>query len=329
LIMIKKHILFVILLNSLVCFSLNAQFRTGRNFAEGDIITTVDLNQNEQVTTKFKIYDYVMILPLKDTNFIEEIEISFSFADDLFYHIENFLLCSYSNLNIDYNLEAPFHFYSEGSRIYYSLLQKNRKVFLKLPLIDGKRDLNSPDTLYPAGLTNKEDFPIIFTIAPAMKGLPDFLKDSEIEVTVTKKIAPISFLKIKIPEIETKEAELKINNIVAKFSSDYIKVEPGSNLIWVKIPGYEPIEQIVNLKSGEKKEIILNLTKIIPSILIEAPENAEVYFNGKKVDQKKFKVEIGTHTILFILDGYKVSKQIEITENREYKVSLFLKISVD
>lgn len=328
--MSKKKIFFAFLFVSLICFNLSAQFRTGRDFAEGDIETVIDLNSQEQVNCKIKSLDFVMILPIEDTTLIEELEILFNFEEDLFYHIENFLLCSYSNLNFrQEEFIAPFHFNSKAKRIYYSLLKKNKKLFYKIPMIDGKKIVNSPDIIYPSGFVETSDFPIIFTIAPAMKGLPNFLYDSEIDLTVTKKLTPISFLKINLKDIAEEDVSLKINNTNVKYSKGFIKVKPGSNLIYLKVPGYEAIEQIIEIKNNEEKEINLKLEKIIPKILVSAPDNAEVYFNGNLIKANKFNVDIGTHNILFILDGYKISKQIDITENKEYKISLFLNISIE
>jgi hypothetical protein len=69
----------------------------------------------------------------------------------------------------------------------------------------------------------------------------------------------------------------------------------------------------------------------VPKIVFEAPDTAEIFLDGQKLDglpKKPMSVTEGEHTVIMRVGNYSLTKKFSVERGRSYKISLFLDISV-
>ena len=112
--------------------------------------------------------------------------------------------------------------------------------------------------------------------------------------------------------------------------------KPESPVIWkLNSPahsrgkGYKKQVISFGISKGERTVLNLEMEKAVSFLVVEAPGNTGVFYDGEKLPfpaQNRFEVQEGEHILLFRLGDYKLSKKIEVAPGKTYKISLLLDI---
>ncbi|MFO7849010.1 MAG: PEGA domain-containing protein [Spirochaetia bacterium] len=285
---------------------------------------------NEEVEGSFKLRELVGI-DFENSDLIKGIEIRVDVPEPVMEFRESFLFRIFSNLDEDPDNSIKYYY---GNEVLKKTFPKDRTLDVAIPLSGD--DVWAPDSL---GVTtvdppiSREQFPLLLTIEPEMKGIPQRVSEAPFEFTVKPVLYDRGKLSLILPE-DSNEEELTVEIDGDTFSptKDMYTLKTGIHELTVSSPSTNPFSTTFGIEQGEITKIKAELEPARSYISFEAPEGAEVYFNGKKIekeDHRNFTAEPGEHVVLVKLDDYSLSKNFQLKRGKNYKISLFFDILVE
>lgn len=178
-----------------------------------------------------------------------------------------------------------------------------------------------------------DDFPLLLTIDPIMKGIPSDVARSQIEITVRPVLEDKGAVYIKLPnDVDEETVELRIDGQVQPQTSGRFILPTGVHEIEIRSDRYLPYSKSVGIEQAQTTRVEAALEPAQSRISFDAPQDAVVFFDGKEIDldsTSQMNAEPGEHVVLMRIGDYSVSKKIDIEGGKNYKVSLFFDILIN
>jgi len=218
----------------------------------------------------------------------------------------------------------------EKSRHYVELYFENKPS--RSDIIPGT-DIITPDEF------KKTSFPMLLSVLPVMKGIPDKLLDEKIRIKITAFYPDKGELFLNIFEKQNNSAEsnstpvsdytLFIDNRLFSGLTFPLTMNAGVKKIRIEKEGFLTYEQSVTINKNEKNTLNIYLIKKAPHVVIHAPSEAEVFIDGNLYKQKEIaNLAEGEHTIIFKLGEYSLSRKFTAENGKKYVINLFLDIDI-
>jgi PEGA domain len=220
-----------------------------------------------------------------------------------------------------------------ATRVDFIVLPTVAKIYLTIPMRAGGVP-SSPDTLNTSTVIPPSDFPIVLTILPVAKGLPASVSDSTFPVTVSPIVADRGLLKLDVSE-NGKEPSLpytlSIDDTTITPNPAGYELPAGLHHLDISSDGYKEIYRTFGIDKGQTTRLDISLIPLVPKLIFEAPETAEVFLDGQRLDgvpKDPVPVSEGEHTVIIRLGNYSLTKKFTVERGRSYKISLLLDILV-
>ncbi len=238
----------------------------------------------------------------------------------------------YGSLQTDPSKEI--HYY-RGTQMGYASLPVRGRLYIRIPIGGGTSSQASPGTVVFDGLENTDSFPLLITILPFMKGIPDDLYNISFPVKVYPLLKDLGLLELDIRDPEGNLSEAP-RIFIDDTSIDY-PVEPstlvsGLHTLRLEASGYLPVERTFSIEKGGITRVSLVLEKDVPMALFEAPEGSLVFLDGKQLQppfNNTLEISTGEHTVLYAIGDYTISRKFFAEPGRTYKIALFLDILIE
>jgi hypothetical protein len=231
-----------------------------------------------------------------------------------------------------------------GKTVFWNVLPSARNLYYRIPLRPDYSFASAPGTTVIEKPVKPDDFPLIITILPVMKGIPDSLYTSPIQCKVMPLVENRGMLELRVQEqkdddnnpedlveVDAESITMRLDNRALSYPQPSYILESGIHTIHIESEKYQNKEVSFSLKKGEVKKLNITLKKLVPEVTFEAPENSEAYLDGEKIQLiqgKSMEVSEGDHTILFKLGDYSLSKRFHTERGKSYIISLLLDISI-
>ncbi len=291
------------------------------------------LSVGNQITKEGKIHlEESLSLNIKgETELLKNIKISIFVPNVLKKYSDSFVLQVFKRIT-----PPP----TKGRRVFYGkkvfsvFLPYLNRIYLEIPVKKQVREVlknNKHDGEYVLSEIKKEDFPILITVQPLMKGIPDYIFNHSFVFSITPQIENVGFLKLQIekPESETK-GEYKIFIDGKEYSKvlDRIKLQVGIHQIQIQSDQYEPTNSIVTIEPGKTTIATIKLRQNSSPVKFETPENAVIYVDGNKLPPEKRRINLkpGNHIIRIKIEDYSITRKLTVKKNKHYIVSLIFDI---
>ncbi len=268
----------------------------------------------------------------KEGSFLEGIELLIELPRELQKYRNSFALYMYKN-----NTPAPdesVRFY-KGTRSFMRLLPVQNIIYIKIPAVEDNSIVQSADTIIIPGLTPSENYPLLATILPIMKGIPGEVYNYDFQFSCKPIYSPKGTLSINIKETKVDQNNtynILIDNKKVKWPSEEFILSEGLHELQITSSSGMSKNASIVISSGEKKTIEMVFEYSEPEILIEAPESTLIFLDGeelvRKNPQESITVETGEHNIIFDIGGYQFSREFSIEPGSSLTITLVLDVLI-
>ncbi len=265
------------------------------------------------------------------TELLKYIKISIFVPNILKKYSDSFILQVFKNITPSPTKEARVFY---GSKVFSTFLPYLNRIYLEIPF--KKQTQNTLKTNKSAGeyllpRIRREDFPILITIQPLMKGIPDYIFNHTFTFSITPEIENIGFLNLKI---EKPSGDIKSQYKILIDSKEYpetsgkITLQVGVHQIQIQSDQYETTNSIVTIEPGKTTIVNIKLKQNLSPVKFETPENAIIYVDGNKLQPQKKKINLrpGNHIIRIKIEDYSITRKLTVKKNKHYIVSLIFDI---
>ena len=109
------------------------------------------------------------------------------------------------------------------------------------------------------------------------------------------------------------------------------ELSAGIHTLSITSNHYEEVNKTFGIGKGQTTMVEIALKRLVPTLIFEAPDTAQIFLDGQKLDPvptKPLPVTEGSHTVIIRVGNYSLTKKFAVERGRSYKVSLFLDILV-
>lgn len=220
-----------------------------------------------------------------------------------------------------------------GRRAGFVVLPATPKVYVNIP-IKANAIQPSPETITFDTPIPAKDFPLIVTVLPVAKGLPSSVSNSTFVVKVSPILEDKGLLTLDVTEKGNPPSfpyNLTIDDQPVNLNPAGYELASGVHHLTITSDHYKEITKTFGIDKGQTTTITISLERLVPTIVFEAPDNAEIFLDGQKLEnvpKKPMKVTEGEHTVIIREGNYSLTKKFSVERGKSYKVSLFLDILV-
>jgi hypothetical protein len=295
----------------------------------------LNVHQEQELSLEMTANELIVIALGGSTRFIRGIQIDVVLSDVLKRYSDSF------GLSIYYDIEPRPHRGMRaftGRKAFFSVLPFTNKSYAKIPLTEGQQTgAMPPGMLGITEVIKPSGFPLILTIQPIMKGVPDSVMNRKIFFTIRLDIEKRGLLDvnlIKPPGFEKEEAAILLDEEQVKTKDFPLELPSGLHKIAVVSDVFKPTTMNFALTPGQETILEIVLEPSISTLTIESIEGATVYLDGEKLslsDSRGGRIQLteGSHTIRFKLGEYSISKTFTVIRGKNYNVSLVFDIEMN
>ena len=314
-------ILFILLLINIYLYgeNINGNFQGSLSIAEEN---TVSMALEEIVSIQFD----------KETAFLEGIEVKIEVPLELQKYRNSFALYIYKGVSPQPAETVRFY---KGSRIIMRLLPVQSYIYIKIPAVEQHSIVQSADTILLPGFTGNEEYPLMITIIPIMKGIPGTIFEYDFQITCKPIYSPKGSLALNLSSTVSQENEtysVLIDEEKVKWpAEEYILDEGLHEIIITSSTGMTKTASVV-ISAGEKQNLDFVFEYSEPEIKIEAPEGTIIILDDielvRKNPEENITLEAGEHTVIFDIGGYQFSREFTVEPGDSLTISLVLNVLI-
>ena len=221
-----------------------------------------------------------------------------------------------------------------AERIGFEPLPNKLQTVFHLPVQKNHGLKPSPYVSIPTPVVPASSFPILFRLMPVIKGLPEELESLRFQFHAKPILSEDGAVRVvfKYPEkLKDKPFTLLIDEAVVEDPAKDFLVKQGEHVVTVISEHYRNENRRILVERARTLEVPIELQDPTPIILVEAPENAKVIFDGQALadPREPFPVEPGEHEVRFVIGDYSLVKPVEVRRGRTYKIVLSIDAKIE
>ncbi|MBN2051277.1 MAG: hypothetical protein JW760_12565 [Spirochaetales bacterium] len=320
----------------LVCFSLLLPLVPARGEQiRGTLIGSVEITSTSTETASFSLrLEDLAVLHFAPEDFplIKGIEMEIRIPQDAESYMDGFACLVYHSIRPTPSSEVRFY---QGSRLGYTVLPRSGRLYIQIPLLTPFGSSPSPGTILFDPLQSPESSPLILTLLPFMKGIPDNVYEMSFPIKVSPLVKEVGLLELTVKNTEGEIPEdltVFIDDDQVDYPYSSRLLSPGLHKLHLEAPGYISLDRSFSIEKGERSGVSAVLEKSVPRFIIEAPRGSKVFLDGQQLlppfNETK-EIDPGEHTVLYTLGDYTLSRKFFAEPGKTYKIDLFLDILIE
>lgn len=221
-----------------------------------------------------------------------------------------------------------------GNRSYMRLLPSRDSTFVRIPFSDGHGISGDALTDVLPVFVEADQFPLLLTILPVMKGIPDSAFTEELSVSAVPLWKNEGFLTIGIANPSGNPDEA----ITVMLDGNEIELDEGltlsSGIHRVRITSsHAPtVERTVAIEPGQELSLNLVLDYRPPELTVNVPEGSTILLDGEEIDTSGdvmiLETTPGSHIITYSLGNLEVNRSFTIRPGAKVKIDLVIEIDI-
>lgn len=318
-------------IKKIILFSISAVLVTGVSAESFRVrkMHTAEITENTpEITISSGINDATAIFLPEDKFFFEGLEIRMTIPESVALWPDTVGCTIYSSISpkpvqtqIDYN----------GKRSYVTTLPGRLSWVLQIPFEEASR-------LKPAKYTSVSDSVpdltgnfVFWRLQTIMKGISEETMSAKIEMSIKPILKDIGLLTLNMTHPDNEE------NPVTVFIDDKLvddkkplPLTPGTHSISVISDYYRNEVRTVRIAQAKRTFVDIELRSVEPSLLITAPEGTSVFLDGNECKNigKEFNIEMGEHTVKFVIGNYEITRVITVNKGKTYKANFSVDLEI-
>lgn len=287
-----------------------------------------DFKQQIEITPS----DIVSIKPGTNTRFLKGFQLEIVLSNALKRYSDSFSAEIYSQV-VSGTVSGSEH---EGIRILSEVLPFQNNVYIYVPI--GTHKVNteylSPGTYSPSRAVDLEHFPLLFTIQPVMKGIPDSILKKDFYIKLEPDVEKKGLLSLSVtkpPGFEEAGYEVWIDDLLPEVESGGYLLSSGIHTLKVLSDQFKEETASFTIESGKTTSVNILLESSVSILTMDIIEEASVFINGERLDLlpgEEKPIATGIYTIVIKIGTQTITKKIDVKSGKRYNISLIFDIEI-
>ena len=244
---------------------------------------------------------------------IQGLRISIKADKEMELYRNSFALYLYKDLNGPFSLDQNSY---RGSQAFMRFLTFSEDINLLIPLSDDHTLSPDRDSFILADRDNHNDFPLILTVLPISKGIPDAAYNREFTVELEpiyydKGQFQLNLLNDKGEPLED-GVHISVDNKSYPWPGGPYTLSSGLHNLTIRTEDGNEESRSFTLEAGQIFTMDHVLQYQLPLLSIETIEGLQVYLDGKLLGEQDlettFEIQPGGHSIRFVLGDFIMSR---------------------
>ncbi len=316
-----KRFIFLVLLSSSV--SLYAE----TIIAPVSAVISLPVESESEKNTQLKLEESVVLDIQGNKEFLKSLTVEMHQSNILKRYADSFEIILFKRLK---PLPAKGLKNFKGIRIFSHIIPYRNRIYIRIPVQPDKTSGKSKqeNIFFVKKRVSISDFPILITIQPVMKGIPDTAFTKKFYISAVPEVINRGFLDLSIKKPEAFKDEpysVLIDGKEVDNNNEPVELNAGIHELLIQSASFEKVTSAFTIEAGKTNSMDIILKQSISTISFEAPENAVVYLDGTKLapyQLNRIKIKEGEHLIRIRIDDYSLTRKITVKRNKTYKVSL-------
>ena len=311
----------------LLCILLSlSSTRLSADAVRGTVVEILEITTEGEANGSCHIEELVSLQLGEGSRFFTGIELKLTIPEELMRFRNSFAVYLYRNIDPAPEMVGMRRYFGES--LAYYVLPASRSMYIQIPLRENADLPISPETSVLKSITAPDEYPLLLTILPIMKGIPSDIYSATFELSAYPYIADEGLLELTIDAPGAQAYTLLIDGKRHPYSDAGYRLSGGIHEISIESPAYLPLKRKISITKGSSTALNLSLEKRDPRVFFEVPEGTLIFLDGERLNGTSLKVAEGTHTVVFKLGDYSMTKEFEVTGGKSYTITLFFDIFV-
>jgi len=263
--------------------------------------------------------------------FQEGIELRLQIPESLNRYQNSFALLIFRNISPAPDTDNRSY---TGTRAYMRLLPSRASAFIRIPFSEHHSISSDALTDVLPLPISPEQFPLLITVLPVMKGIPDSAFNESISINVVPLWKDEGALTVDISN-PSGIPEEKLNITI-----DGRDIEPGEenilaagiHRIRISSTHAPTVEKTIAIEPGQVISLNLPLDYRPPELTVSIPEGALILLDGETVETEGslaiLETTPGEHIITYSLGNLEVNRHFTVRPGGKVKVNLIIDIEI-
>ena len=221
-----------------------------------------------------------------------------------------------------------------GTRVYMRLLPSRTSAFIRIPFTENhsiSSDALTDVLPLPVGL---DQFPLLVTVLPVMKGVPDYAFQENLGISVVPLWKDEGSMTVSVANPSgIPEEVIDITVDGEKVTPDEeIIVPAGIHRVRISSTHAPTVEKTIVIEPGQVKELSLPLDYRPPELTIRIPEGAQILLDGEAVQTEEnlaiVETTPGDHIITYSLGNLEVNRHFTVRPGGKVIIDLVIAIEI-
>lgn len=220
-----------------------------------------------------------------------------------------------------------------GERIGFEPLQNKLQVVYQVPVRKGHGLKSTPYATVSTDVVPLDAFPILVRLMPVVKGLSDEVETLRFQlvargVPIEEGAARIS---LAYPEnLKDKPLTVLVDDEVVPYPARELLLKEGEHRLAISSEHYRNESRAFTVERARVTELSVELKDPTPVVILEAPENAEAFFDGDRIEdlRKPFAAAAGEHELRFRVGDYSLVERVLLARGKTYRIALSIDVTV-
>jgi len=232
----------------------------------------------------------------------------------------------------------------KAERVFFHYLPYQNRIYINLPLSQSAiNDTASSGYFTLEEPLIMEDFPLIVSMIPLMKGIPGSVIDNKFYLNIKPILMKAGSLKVEIAlpaGSRTADTTQTADEIFQLYIDGQKIIEPfflpeiesGIHRLKISSTLFQEINGTFTIEPAQEKVLQFELQESKSFLNITMPRGAEIYLDGDKLSQQQvnsLSLSEGSHTVIIKIGDYSISKKISIVAGKNYNLSVIIDIIIE
>jgi hypothetical protein len=217
-----------------------------------------------------------------------------------------------------------------GTRFFYEPLPGKIQTVYQIPLRPAHGMRTSPYVQVLSAPVPPPSFPVLFRLAPAVKGIGEELERMSFRFSVKPVLGDEGAVRLHFrypPQLPRRPFTLLIDDSVIERPPEELLLKEGEHRLTVLSDDYRNENRLFLVERAKVLDLTVELQDPSPLLIFEGPEGAAVFLDNEPAEGS-VPVEPGVHEIRFHVSDYTIARNIRVEKGKTYRIALLVDIDV-
>lgn len=218
-----------------------------------------------------------------------------------------------------------------ANQLFIDQLPGRLRSLYQIPLREKHGFKTSPYASIPFAYAGDGDY--LFRLMPISKGFESGIESWRFTVKARVIHADEGAVRLAVrypPGLEGEAWTVTVDDKEIVPVDGELVLPAGDHQLSLMGPAFRTEHRLVSLAPGEVRELAIALRDPAPLVYIQTPENAEVYFDGERVEggDEPIVTTPGEHEVRFTIGDYTLTRTIGVRLGASYEINLVVDVDI-